>query len=165
MSFKTNLLVLLLLELRIEQNVFIIYTAPEIIEGEGLFDSSCDVFSFAVIVLVMLCNIKDKNQFSLYRMIQDSPKDLIDLSIPDCYSELILWCVQRDASKRPSWNDEIVNLLKNDHRFIIDSINKDEFNKYVKYTEEGNSANLGDKKMFLKYIEFIEKKWRQKINW
>lgn len=115
-----------------------LYVAPELIEGEE-FTKACDVYSFALIIYEMLTLANPfQNMRGLYSGLADvlnGKRPHIDSSIDDCYRELIERCWADDPKKRPTF-DEIVNLLKTDERFILDTVDKVEFEDYCDYISE-----------------------------
>ena len=50
-------------------------------------------------------------------------------------------CIKEDPNKRPSF-DEIVEQLKNDQAFITNTINEDEYRKYISYINCRIQSNI-----------------------
>ena len=63
-----------------------------------------------------------------------------DHEIPICYKKLITNCWDEDPEKRPSFN-EIVELLKTDPDFILDTVDQDEYYKYVDFIDDVFSSS------------------------
>ena len=54
--------------------------------------------------------------------------------MPDAYKELIEKCWSQDPEERPTFT-EIVDELKNNHNFIIDLVDENEFYEYVDFID------------------------------
>ena len=74
--------------------------------------------------ITMLCN----------KVVINGERPEFKYKIADCYRELITKCWSQNPSERPTF-DEIVDMLKNNDDFIIDSVDKQEFLDYIDLIE------------------------------
>ncbi|KAK8835343.1 hypothetical protein M9Y10_017871 [Tritrichomonas musculus] len=85
-----------------------------------------DVYSFSLVMYEILTNETP---------VQGEKLIIRDESIPKCYQKLINECSLKDSYKRPTF-DSIVELLRTDSHFIMESIEKVDFNDYVKFIDD-----------------------------
>lgn len=110
-----------------------IYAAPEVwINCEYL--KSGDVYSFSVIFYELFSNeipFKNYDMNMLYsKVIMNGERPEFKHPIHNCYKNLIERCWSHDPENRPTF-DEIVEELRTNKEFIIDTIDEDEFINYI----------------------------------
>ena len=110
------------------------YSAPEILNSEECTKKS-EVYSFALVVYEIISNQKAfqdlKNYNQIYReVVINGYRPEFEPTVHDCYKSLIESCWTQNPDERPSF-DEIVEMLKNDSRFILPGVNLSEYKKYV----------------------------------
>lgn len=122
------------------------YEAPEILKNIP-YDKKVDVYSFAILMYEILTNsipypnlenreIADFNFIS--KVVNENYRPKFDVPIKKSFRELIERCWSNNPSERPSF-DEIFDKLSNNHEYILDYVDMNEFNLYVKeITDEIN---------------------------
>ncbi|KAK8863860.1 hypothetical protein M9Y10_011551 [Tritrichomonas musculus] len=105
-----------------------IYMAPELFQGDTNYDSSVDVYAFAMFLYFMFMpapifepKIRSPNQMAI--KIYNGQRPLNDGSIPAHYWDLIQKCWDHSPLKRPTFAD-IVNILKDD-KYAIKEFDKE----------------------------------------
>lgn len=110
-----------------------IYIPPESWETNQ-YSKSGDVYAFGLIVYELMTLEKPFQGFTitmLYsRVVSNGYRPDFKYEIPDCYQQLIKKCWSQNPDERPTFED-IVNELKNNHDFITNSVEEDEFLDYV----------------------------------
>ena len=104
----------------------------------GVYEKSCDVYSFAIIVYEIVTNeviYKGFNEFNLYPYVTSGQRPIFKYEIPKCYRELIEKCWSGNPYERYTF-EEIVELLQTDQDFITENVDSDEFFKYVDFVDE-----------------------------
>lgn len=87
-------------------------------------------------------------------------RPVINKSVPECNRNLIEVCWKQEPKERPSF-DEIVNILREDDRFITDSVRVNDDRKYIAFIDESKKT-FDSSKRILDLGEFI--KLKSKIN-
>ena len=119
-----------------------VYMAPEIYRYNR-YGKASDVYAFALIAYEILINenvFKTLGDTKLLMSILNGDRPPFDHEIPICYKKLITNCWDEDPEKRPSFN-EIVELLKTDPDFILDTVDQDEYYKYVDFIDDVFSSS------------------------
>lgn len=114
-----------------------IYISPEIWEKYQYLKAG-DVYAFAFIVYELMTTKKpfdNVNRNSLFVKILNGDRPSFDDDIPESYKDLIEICWSQSPEKRPSF-DQILDQLRNNHDFITDSVNEEEYRKYIKYIDD-----------------------------
>lgn len=65
---------------------------------------------------------------------------MINKSVPECYRNLIEVCWKQEPKERASF-DEIVNILREDDRFITDTVRVNDDRKYIAFIELKSKIN------------------------
>lgn len=112
-----------------------LYIPPEVWNG-GEWTKSGDVYSFSMVSYILLTNQEPyENYFDLTKAIYSQKRPEFNCPISECYKNLITRCWSENPSDRPSFN-EIVDILKNDERFITENVDKVEFMFYVNLIDQ-----------------------------
>lgn len=123
------------------------YMAPEILSDEKYSEAS-DVYAFGILVYEMLSlntafsvefrsltldefldNIKNKKDF----------RPLLTPDIPEIYQNLIQACWDYSPEKRPTFK-QIVDDLQTNDSFILETIERDEYENYIEFIESTKSS-------------------------
>lgn len=116
-----------------------IYLSPEVLLNDE-YSKSSDVYAFGLIAYEIICNevpfneIDNSNQV-FHEVVINKKRPIIKQSIPLCYRQLIEMCWAQEVNERPTF-DEIVYHLRMDSGFINDSIDKDDYFRYIKFIDE-----------------------------
>ena len=113
------------------------YVSPEIIT-ERIYSKAGDVYAFGMIVYEIMTTEVLYEGLSLPQIELQVPKGIrpkFKGEIPRIYKELIESCWQDNPYERPTF-DEIVSRLENDEGFIIDTIEEEEYFKYIDALKE-----------------------------
>lgn len=73
-------------------------------------------------------------------------RPIIRTPIPKAYHNLIERCWDENPSKRPSF-EEIITELRTNPEFITDSVDKEEYQKYIKYIDDSPKLFKSDQKI------------------
>ncbi|KAK8899073.1 hypothetical protein M9Y10_001372 [Tritrichomonas musculus] len=142
-----------------------LFMAPEVFI-ESKYSLAADVYSFAMVVYMIISKKKNCTGYSVPQFLNKVANEKFRPEIPDdvpqCYRELIESCWSQDPSDRPSFN-EIVELLRNDERFITENFDEDKYRSYIRYIDDCvNKETEISKETFgtysLKLIEASKKK-------
>ena len=115
-----------------------IYSSPEVMQ-KNEFSKASDVYAFAFIVYEIVCKeipFKEisNNNLIYNEVVNNNNRPIIHEWVPEVYRKLIEVCWSQEAIKRPSF-EEIVFHLKNDPRFITDTVNAENFHQYINFIE------------------------------
>ena len=115
------------------------YIAPEVLT-KFEYNKASDVYSFALIMYQIVYKKEPEiyeNVFSemIPYMTINGERPKFDEPINDAYRNLIERCWSQDPKLRPTF-DEIADELKTNPEFITESINEDEYRKYIKFIED-----------------------------
>lgn len=113
-----------------------IYMSPEIWFHSD-YSKASDVYAFSIILYEIITNIKPFKNFNFFNIplkVKEGYRPEFTKEIPQSYKDLIISCWNRDPLKRPTF-DEIVEKLRNDKKFITNSINEEEFSKFVHFID------------------------------
>lgn len=139
-----------------------LYIAPEIWE-EVNYSNEADVFAYAMILYEIYSNQKPFRNITMYKLAQAICKgirpDTSDIEEP--YKDLIERCWSQEPSDRPTF-DEIVDALENDHDFITDLVEEDDFRKYIDFINK--SPNSVDEKVDVLDFKIDGTKFIKKVN-
>ena len=139
-----------------------LYIAPEVWD-EVNYSQKVDVFAYSMILYEMYANEKPFRGLSMYKIAQTICKserpDTSDIEEP--YEDLIERCWSQEPSDRPTF-DEIVDALENDHDFITDSVEEDDFRKYIDFINK--SPNSVDEKVDVLDFKIDGTKVIKKVN-
>lgn len=136
------------------------YLAPEILNDEQ-YSMASDVYAFSIIVYEILTG---KTVFSDLNFEQVKEKVLVQKERPELsdeillpYQNLIKKCWSQEPEERPNF-DSILNELKNNKDFIVNSINSDEYHDYIDYIDNFNNSTSNNKCIqFDEYLNSIGK--------
>lgn len=125
-----------------------IYMSPEIWK-KAEYSNACDVYAFALIVYEIITleePFKNLLYFQLLYKLQQGYRPEFNNPINEAYKELIEKCWAQDPSKRPSF-DEILIQLKTNPKFITKFVNEDEYFNFIKFIQDykdsfGRSKNI-----------------------
>lgn len=125
-----------------------IYMSPEIWK-KAEYSNACDVYAFALIVYEIITleePFKNLLYFQLRYKLQQGYRPEFNNPINEAYKELIEKCWAQDPSKRPSF-DEILIQLKTNPKFITKFVNEDEYFNFIKFIQDykdsfGRSKNI-----------------------
>lgn len=109
-----------------------IYISPEIWEEKD-YSNAGDVYAFAFIVYEIITGKKPnlgKNWYQIQKMVTEGKRPEIDFCPSDAYSELIKRCWSQCPEDRPTF-EQIVEELRTNSDFIIDTIDQEAFEDYV----------------------------------
>ena len=139
----------------------LIYLPPESL-FECEYSKATDVYAFAMIAYEILTNEKPFGKCNFPELISNLTKGKrpeIGDFVPESYKKLIMNCWEQDSSNRPTF-DEIIEELKENPGFITETINEDEYYKYIDYIDEyETSFNSG--KPILSIDEFMKTRSRK----
>lgn len=134
------------------------YMAPEI-WSKSEYSKASDVYAFGMIVFEIMTknNIFDGVNYNFLKMheVCNGYRPEFKVKIPDSYRNLIERCWSQDPKKRPSF-DEILEELKHDNSYITESVNKEDFEKYVSYIDN-SEISFDSFKVLFHIEEFYEK--------
>lgn len=132
------------------------YLAPEILISRT-YSKKSDVYAFSLILYEIVTNkrpfescedvLKLFEEVSVYKT-----RPEFDNEIPKCYKNLIEKCWSHDPQDRPTF-DEILDILKNNHDFINDQDDSEEFHKYIEFIN--SSKTLFDEKKRAHHLDHI----------
>lgn len=112
------------------------YISPEIWKSYQ-YTKACDVYAFAIIVFEIMTLEKpfsDINSYVLMNKIAEGARPEFNKQIPESYKDLIERCWAENPKDRPTFSDILIELKQN-HEFITDKVNEDEFIKFVKFID------------------------------
>ena len=113
-----------------------LYMAPEILLG-NVYSKEGDVYAFAIILFELVTGkipFKGLDLYQLIKRIPDGERPLIDGDVDDHYRNLIESCWSQNPEKRPTFG-EIVDELKNNRKFITDSIDESKFIDFIEFVD------------------------------
>lgn len=119
----------------------IAFIAPEILNGSKYTQSS-DVYSFGQIMYQIVTNERPFKKFNFSEIIQRVKKGerpTFNVPVPNSYQSLIEKCWSQDPKERPSF-DEILTQLQNDAGFITDTVDKDDYQNFIRYIQACQDA-------------------------
>ena len=119
-----------------------VYIAPEVYLNKG-YSKKSDVYSFSLIMYEIFTEEQPFDEYNEFnspfeikqRIVNEQERPKFIKPINESYKTLIERCWSQEPSSRPSFS-EIITELKTNPDFITDSINKEEFQAYVKYIDE-----------------------------
>ena len=129
------------------------YLSPEVLSSLE-YSKSSDVYAFSLVVYQIVTNQKVFTNFNkvnelIKSIIENEERPKFEGQISEAYQNLIEQCWSQDPSKRPTF-DEILNELRTNHGFITETVDKDEFSKYIEFIEkEPHSFNTNKQKIKL----------------
>lgn len=114
------------------------YIPPEVYDT-GESTKKGDVYAFSMIVYELMTLEKPFNDFKggyfdFINAVCGGDRPQFNKSVPERYKKLITDCWAQNPDDRPDF-EAIVNQLKNDKEFLIDTIDKERFDDYVKKIE------------------------------
>lgn len=136
------------------------YCSPEGFE-DNQFTKAGDVYSFAMIVYEVMSGLapfqgKNLDLISLVSKITNGERPKLTSDIPDAYQKLIEKCWLHNPLERPTF-EEIVFVLKNNHEFITEKVDEEDFHAYVEFIDNyKTSFDLSRKSFHLE--DFIKNK-------
>lgn len=115
-----------------------IYLAPEILQNNQ-YSKASDVYAFSFIVYEILSNEIPYNELNNFNQIISEvikgKRPEFSSTITERFQKLIAQCWASDPSERTTFEDIVVQ-LKKDSEFISKNINKNDYEKYIKYIDE-----------------------------
>ncbi|MDD7987336.1 serine/threonine protein kinase [Lentisphaera marina] len=95
------------------------YMAPEASSSRNELKDSIDIYAIGILISVMLTG---QYPFSCDDSVEDilrahredtpmKPSELVRFPIPECFDDIVLWCLEKDPSKRPQNVMELANKL------------------------------------------------------
>ena len=126
-----------------------IYSAPEI-WFNGEYSKAIDVYAFSIIFYETFSieePFKNYKIGMLYsKVIINGERPEFNFPIPNCYKDLISRCWSPNPEDRPTFQ-EIVEELRTNKEFIIDTIDENEFYEFVDFIDEKGSSFETSKKL------------------
>lgn len=123
-----------------------VYISPEIwLNGD--YSKACDVYAFAFIVFEIITNEKpydNSNFFDIINKISNNERPKFSSQINQCWKNLIELCWSQNPCDRPSF-DQIVDMLKNDEKFITENVDKEKFIHFIENISENEISLVNDK--------------------
>lgn len=116
-----------------------VYSSPEVLLNDE-YSKSSDVYAFGFITYEIICNevpfneIDNSNQ-KIHEIVINNKRSIIKENIPRSYRQLIEKCWAQEANERLTF-DDIVYHLRMDRGFITDSIDNEDYQKYIKYIDD-----------------------------
>lgn len=114
-----------------------IYISPEIWRKYE-YTKAGDVYAFGFICYEIITNERPFEEVSIFQImlnVLEGYRPQFKKPIPPPYRQLIESCWSEEPKERPSFL-EITKRLKEDKRFITDSVDEEKFLKYVKFIDE-----------------------------
>lgn len=109
------------------------HIAPEIYDNNQ-YSKAGDIYSYSLIVYEVLTTTAPFLGGSYFQIaqniIENKYRPPIPSFVPDCYRQLIEDCWQAESKQRPTF-DEIVDRLRNNHDFITENVDEDEYLDYI----------------------------------
>ena len=109
------------------------YMPPEVLE-ENAYSRAGDVFSFSALVYELFSLKKFCDYSNYYELVRkvviEGKRPELTSDIPVAFRTLICRCWSQYSSKRPTF-EEIVDDLKNNNKYITESINESEYYDYI----------------------------------
>ena len=119
-----------------------IYAAPES-WAKFEYTKACDVYAFAIILYQLVTLEEPFQNFYIPMMyskvVIGGYRPEFKYPIANCYKNLITRCWSADPNDRPTF-DYIVNELKTNKEFILDSVDEDEYYDYIDLIESLGSS-------------------------
>lgn len=114
-----------------------LYMAPEIFDSCN-FSKASDVYSFAIIAYQIICDEKPikfpENPQKLMKRVMKGKRYIFECQVGKSYRNLIKNCWNQDPTKRLTF-EQIKEELKTDPGFIIETVDKEQFFKYVEFID------------------------------
>ena len=117
------------------------FMSPEIII-KSKYCKESDVYAFGILLFQMMSlqiPYEGFNIFQVCNLVTSGKRPPLDNSIPKCYRQLIERCWLEKEAERPTFED-IVNLLEKDDEFIDDAVDENEFLDYVEYIKNNKKT-------------------------
>ena len=118
-----------------------VYSAPEVLSGNKYLKSS-DVYSFGLLVYSIMTNkIPYENISNLHNLfneicVKSSRPELNEEKIGNSYRQLIEICWSQNCNDRPTFEDIVDILNKEESSFITNKVDKDEYISYKKFIDQ-----------------------------
>ena len=114
-----------------------IYMAPESLEKDE-YSYACDVYAYGIILYEIVTGqhpFKDSIPFQIMKKVAAGERPEFVGSVPEVFKDLIERCWNQEPEKRPTF-EEIVDQLKNNPKFITDTVDENEYLNYIEYIDE-----------------------------
>lgn len=118
-----------------------LYMAPELISGDSHYDSSVDVYAFAILAYEIVTG-KDPyhelgkvTSFKLANKVMKGYRPKFEKNITKKMKTLLSRCWDENPTERPTF-DEIYRLLTTDFGYLDEDVDEDEINQYIDDTED-----------------------------
>lgn len=109
------------------------YMPPEVLE-KNAYSRAGDVFSFSALVYELFSLKKFCDYSNYYELVRkvviEGKRPELTSNIPVAFRTLICRCWSKYSSQRPTF-EEIVDDLKNNNKYITESINESEYYDYI----------------------------------
>ncbi|KAK8842414.1 hypothetical protein M9Y10_025997 [Tritrichomonas musculus] len=118
-----------------------LYMAPELIKGDSHYDSSVDVFAFAILAYEIVTGknpyyeLGKVTSFKLANKVMRGYRPKIDKNITKKMKNLLSRCCDENINERPTF-DEIYKLLTTDFSYFDEDVDEDEINQYIEDIED-----------------------------
>lgn len=127
-----------------------IYLSPEVYLRKE-YSKASDVYAFSLIVYEIMTNEKPFNDLInvhqiIEKVVNKKERPQFNVSIPDCYRNLIEKCWSQEPVDRPTFSEIVENLKKNPE-FITETVNSDDYQKYIKLIDESLVTFHPERKM------------------
>ena len=116
-----------------------LYMAPELLEGETHYDTSVDVYAFAILAYEIVTGKEpfyetpNLTPFKLAAKVMNGSRPTFSNDATEKMIGLLSKCWSQDPSERPSF-DEIYTLLSNDFSYLDEPVDEEEVNEYIENT-------------------------------
>lgn len=118
-----------------------LYISPEIFDKLA-YSKASDVYAFGFLVYQLITNEKPFEQYTMYELLKKITQGVrpsIQSEVPEHYKKLIESCWAANPSDRPTFDDILKQLTENND-FITDTVDEDEFYKYVDYIQNSQTS-------------------------
>ena len=136
-----------------------IYLSPEVYK-EKEYSKASDVYAFAYVAYEIITNKRPfedlANVSQIFKeVVQNKRRPEFSENIPESYKKLIEKCWSDDPKERLTF-DAIVETLRTDLDFITDTVNSEDFHKYIKMIDEFNITFTPETRLKLEDITKIK---------